>query len=103
MVLMTDAFQGKELTRSDLQGAAVYVEGGLGISLGLGIGWSGTAMLMGINPGLLLLGLSMPGSPITGIAIGQARAVLLMHGLNIGAGAGTQIGGGVGLLIGYVH
>jgi hypothetical protein len=95
-VYMTSAFKGSELTRSDLQGGTVYLDGYGGAVVAQG----GTVMLLGINPALLALGLTSPAmSMILGEAIADAPALLFMHGLT----AGFQAGFGGGILAGYLH
>jgi hypothetical protein len=96
LVFMAPAFQGAELSRSDFQGATIYLDGGLGI----GYGKAGTAMLLGINPAQLALGLSSPALTwLAENAISQAPAVLLMGGTTVGLLAGA----GAGILVGYLH
>ncbi|WP_257009627.1 hypothetical protein [Burkholderia contaminans] len=95
-VYMTSAFKGSELTRSDLQGGTVYLDG----YGGAGVARGGAVMLLGINPALLALGLTSPAmSMILGEAIADAPALLFMHGLT----AGFQAGFGGGILAGYLH
>lgn len=95
-VFMTSAFRGEELTRSDLQGATVYVDGAAGAI----VSQAGTAMLLGINSAKLALGLSSPSLIwMAEEAIFQAPALLYMHGRS----AGLQAGFGAGVLIGYMH
>jgi hypothetical protein len=95
-VLMTQAFAGNELSRQDLQGATIYVDAGFGLVGGFG----GSAMLLGINPALLMLGIANPAflGPAER-AIEQVPAVLLMGGFTMG----LQAGAGIGLLVGYLH
>jgi hypothetical protein len=95
-VYMTSAFEGQELTRENIQGGTLYVDAGAGLI----VGHAGSAMLLGMNSALLALGLTNPSlSLLAAEAIHQAPAVLLMHGWT----AGFQAGGGVGLLVGYLH
>lgn len=96
LVFMTAAFRGTELSKSDFQGATVYLDGGLGI----GYGKAGTAMLLGINPAQLALGLSSPAMVwLAEKAIAQAPAALVMGGTT----AGLLAGAGAGILVGYLH
>jgi hypothetical protein len=95
-VYMTNAFRGDELTRSNIQGGTIYVDAGAGLF----VGEAGSAMLLGINPAMLTLGIMNPGFAwLLHDAIAHAPAVLVMHGLT----AGVQAGAGVGLLAGYLH
>lgn len=95
-VYMTSAFRGNELARSNIQGGTVYVDAGAGLF----VGEAGSAMLLGINPAMLALGITNPGFAwLMQQAIARAPAVLVMHGLT----AGVQAGAGVGLLVGYLH
>lgn len=95
-VYMTSSFEKQELTRSDIQGATLYVDAGAGLI----VGHAGSAMLLGMNSALLAMGLSNPAMSFLMIeAIQHAPAVLLMHGWT----GGLQAGGGVGLLAGYLH
>jgi hypothetical protein len=95
-VYMTSSFDGKELTRPDLQGAIVYIDG----SLSALYGWAGDVMLMGIDPAKLVLGLSNTAFMwLAEEAISRAPAVLVMYGQTVGAQAGVS----VGLLAGYLH
>lgn len=96
MVFMTDTFKGSELTESDIQGATVYIDAAAGILMGL----SGSAMLLGINPLPLMVGLSNPTFyPIAGITAIRAPAVLIMGGYSVG----LQAGAGIGLMVGYLR
>lgn len=96
LVFMTQSFHGAELTKADLQGSTIYLDGGLG----LGYGKAGTAMLLGINSAKLALGLTSPAFAwVAEEAIAHAPAVLLMGGTTVGLIAGF----GAGVLIGYLH
>ena len=96
IVYMTDSFLGCELTRTDLEGGALYIDAGLGLFYGK----AGSAMLLGINPAPLLMGLSSPGmSWLAQQAVSQAPALLFMGGTTVGMLAG----GGIGMLVGYLH
>ena len=90
-------FHGRELARSDLQGAVVFVEG----AIGLGVGASGDAMLFGINPFLLTLAISNPllQTVLMPRALDTAAGAMAFIGLN----AGPQAGGGVAGLVGYMR
>jgi hypothetical protein len=95
-VYMTSAFRGSELSRSDFQGATVYVDAGGG----LGYGKAASAMILGINPAKLALGLSSPAMAwLAEAAIAEAPAVLIMYGTAVGMIAGW----GAGVLVGYLH
>lgn len=95
-VYMTNAFTGKELTRSDFQGAVVYLDGSLSVLYG----WAGDVMLLGMNPAMLALGLSNPAfMTFAEQAVAQAPAVLLMYGQTVG----FQAGASAGILVGYLH
>ncbi|MBA8879503.1 hypothetical protein [Phyllobacterium myrsinacearum] len=96
VVYMTDAFKGKELAESDIQGATVYIDAAAGLIIGL----SGSAMLLGIEPLPLMMGLSNPAMMlIANVAILRAPAVLVMGGVNVG----LQAGAGIGALVGYLR
>ena len=103
LIYMAPAFDGKELSKSDFQGATVYLDGGVGV----GYGKAGTAMLLGINPAQLALGLRHRSRPpgraamvwLAENAIAHARAILVMGGTTVGVIAG----GGAGILVGYLH
>ena len=95
-IFMTDSFQQKELTHSDIQGAIVFIDGGIGALLGVG----GTAILFGINPALLALALASPTMPfLLQSALSSAKGVLVMGGVAVS----VQAGGGIGGLVGYLH
>ncbi|WP_431820156.1 hypothetical protein [Burkholderia sp. F1] len=95
-VFMTSAFRGAELSKSDFHGATVYIDAGGG----LGYGKAGSAMILGINPAKLALGLSTPAMAwLAEEAIAQAPAVLVMYGTTVGLIAGW----GAGILVGYLH
>ena len=96
LVFMTSAFRGEELSRSDLQGATVYLDG----SAGAVVSQAGTVMLLGINSAKLAFGLTSPSRIwMAEEAIFQAPALLYMHGRS----AGLQAGFGAGVFIGYMH
>ncbi|WP_407973302.1 hypothetical protein ACJ51O_36200 (plasmid) [Burkholderia pyrrocinia] len=96
LIFMAPAFSGAELTKSDFQGATVYLDGGVGI----GYGKAGSAMILGINSAQLALGLSSPAMTwLAEIAIAHAPAILLMGGTTVG----LQAGAGAGILVGYLH
>lgn len=95
-IYMTSAFNGKELSKSDFQGATVYLDGGIGV----GYGKAGTAMLLGINSAQLALGLSSPAMMwLAENAIANAPVALVMGGTTVGVIAGA----GAGILVGYLH
>lgn len=94
-IYMTPSFRRSELRRSDLMGATVFVDGGGGLV----VGWSGTAMLVGINTALLAAGMASP--PLNFLAtqaITNAPAIILMTGMTVGLQAGAGIAGLVGYL-----
>ena len=80
-VFITDAFRGKELSRADLRGVTVFVEGGAGV---VG-GGSVSAMLLGIDPAAFV--------------VETAPAVLVTAGLNVGLQAGWGVAAFVGLML----
>lgn len=87
---------GKELTKSDIQGGVVFVEG----AIGLGVGASGDAMLFGINPAALMGGLAtltVAPQVLTG-ALMTAKGAMTFGGVNVGLQAGGGIAGLVGLM-----
>ena len=90
-------FNSRELTKADIQGAVVFVEG----AIGLGVGASGDAMLFGINPVLLALAISNPmlQSILMPQALSTATGAMAFLGLN----AGPQAGGGIAGLVGYMR
>ncbi|WP_118186154.1 hypothetical protein [Paraburkholderia phosphatilytica] len=95
-VYMTSSFDGKELTRPDIQGAVVYIDG----SVSALYGWAGDVMLLGIDPAKLVLGLSNSALMwLAEEAIYRAPALLVMYGQTVGVQAGASIG----LLVGYLH
>ena len=91
-LFITDAFKGKELSRSDLRGATVFVEVGAGLIVGAG----GTAMLLGISPTALLSAQAVPA--LLPFVLESAPAVLVAGGLT----AGLQAGYGGAVFGGYV-
>jgi len=89
-----DSFKGSELSRSDITGACIFVE----FYGGLILGYSGTAMLLGVNPVWLAALAAMPllsGPELIGL-VHSARGLLLMRGFN----AGVIGGGGAGAFVG---
>jgi hypothetical protein len=93
---MTDSFRGRELSKSDIQGVAAYIELGAAALAGGG----GTLMFLGLNPVLVLAAVANPGfAHIVTVAIEQAPAILMMWGGSMG----PQIGGGVSALLGQLH
>ncbi len=96
LVFKSERLGSTELTKADIQGAVVFVEGALGLIAGA----SGDAMLFGINPVMLAAGLATPAlSFLVNRAISNARGALLMGGVNVGPQAGWGIAG----LVGYLH
>lgn len=95
VVYILNTFKGDELSPSDIAGACMYVEG----AGGLYVGYSGAAMLLGMNPLLLAAALAVPPTMldlkyrILIKAYKTATCVLLMHGLTSGliAGAGANV------------
>ncbi|MBA8901703.1 MULTISPECIES: hypothetical protein [unclassified Phyllobacterium] len=95
-VYMTDAFKGTELAESDIRGATVYIDAAAGIVAG----FSGSAMILGIDPLPLIIGLTNPLMMMYAqFAIWRAPAVLIMGGVNVG----FQAGMGIGALAGYLR
>ncbi len=90
---MTPFFSGRELAAADLRGLCIVVDGGAGLL----VGYSGTLMLLGIDPVRFAMQVA---SPIMSLLLGQTEpnAVLVTRGLN----AGIQAGGGVTGTIGYM-
>ena len=92
-VFVTDAFRGKELTRADLRGVTVFVEGGAGL---IG-GGSVSAMLLGIDPAAFIS--AAPIQPLLMMVIETAPAVLVTAGLNVGLQAGWGVAAFAGLML----
>lgn len=98
-IYMTSAFHGKELKRSDMVGASIYIDADVGI---VADGYGATIMLLGMNSALMMMGISMPQMPFFRLAISEAPAVLVMRGFNVGLQSGAmahgrlQLGGGAG-------
>lgn len=96
LVWKRSKLRGRELTRADIQGAVVFIEG----ALGLGVGASGDAMLFGINP--ILLGLALTNPILQPILLPQAletsTGAMAFAGLNVG----IQAGGGIAGMAGYL-
>jgi hypothetical protein len=90
---MTPFFSGRELKAGDLRGVCLVFDGGAGLL----VGYSGTLMMLGIDPAPLAAEIS---SPMMGLLLGQAEpnAILVTRGLNIG----VQAGGGVSGTMGYL-
>jgi hypothetical protein len=99
-IYILNTFKGDELSPSDIAGACMYVEG----AGGLYVGYSGTAMLLGMNPLLLAAALAVPPTMfdlkyhLLKQAYKTATCVLLMHGFTSGAMAGA----GVNVYVGYL-
>ncbi|MDJ0277177.1 hypothetical protein QLH51_10265 [Sphingomonas sp. 2R-10] len=72
----------RELTPGDIQGAVVFVEGGLG----LGVGGAGTSMIFGINAPLLIAAALSPvvSSLLINRAMATATGVMVFAGVNAG-------------------
>lgn len=93
---MTESFHGRELSKSDIQGVATYIEVGLGIIAG----GSATLMFLGLNPALILAAVASPGfAHLVTVAIEQAPAILVIWGGSMG----PQVGGGVSALLGQLY
>ncbi|WP_454825828.1 hypothetical protein [Paraburkholderia xenovorans] len=96
VVFMTDAFQGRELSLSDIQGVTAYIEGGVAAFSGFG----GDVMFLGLDPIPFLTSIAFPGfSHLMTLAIDRAPAVLLMGGSIVG----PQVATGLSALIGQLH
>ncbi len=95
-VYITDSFKGQELSPSDLRGATLFLDG----SLTLIGGASGTAMLLGIDPILLAMAMSMPALQAEALpwVVSRAPAALIMGG----ATAALQVGFGAAVYVGYL-
>ena len=96
-MFMTSAFRGKELSKSDIQGATIHVDAGFGLLAGYG----GSLMFLGIHTALLVPWFINPGlgANVARKAIQSAPAVLLMHGQTEGLIASL----GAGLLVGHLQ
>lgn len=96
LVFKSTRFGSRELTRSDIQGAVLFLELGAGV---IG-GGSVNVMLFGMNSLLLAAGLTSTAmSSLTTQAIEGASGLLVMGGLNVGIQAGWSAAG----LVGYLH
>ncbi len=93
LIYMTSFFSGRELSPADLRGICIVIDGGAGLL----VGYSGTLMLLGIDPERFALQIA---SPILSLLVGQAEpvAALFTRGLNVGVQAGAGITGTVGYL-----
>jgi hypothetical protein len=81
-VFMTYAFHGPELSRSDLEGAAVFVPTAIGSDRF--VGPPRAAMLLGIDATDLRVGLSSPATfGVAERALARARAVLVMDDVHL--------------------
>lgn len=98
LLYMTQSFHGHELSKSDLQGATVYLDAGTGILAGYGA----SAMLLGINTTFLAPWLVNPGlgANLAANAMKQAPAVLLLYGQSEGLIASI---GGLNAMLGYLR
>ncbi|MDN6859250.1 hypothetical protein QO207_21875 [Pseudomonas sp. CAN2814] len=96
VVFVSDALRDRDLTRDDITGACAYVEVGGGV----GIGYSGMVMLLGLDARLLALTLAMMSTG--GVhrflpdLLKSARGALHMRGANVG----VQAGGGGAIYVG---
>lgn len=103
IVYMTPGFAGQELAEDDFRGGTLFLDGAAALGMGIGVAAGATAMLLGMDPLLLALGLSSPAmSLILSRVIMTAPAVLVMGGVGAGI-TGSNIGIGGGVLVGYVH
>jgi hypothetical protein len=76
---LTDSFKNADLVDPKiLEGGTIYLEGAAGYLLG----GTGSFMLLGVNPDLLVLGMVKP--DLIGLAIRSAPAALIMGGVNEG-------------------
>jgi hypothetical protein len=91
-VFMAPTFGGAELTRQDIRGGCLFVEGAAGFAWGA----AGVAMVFGMNPLTLLSGLNNPGNLMQ--ALLTATGFLLTLGMNFGIQAGGGVTGYVGML-----
>jgi hypothetical protein len=94
---MTANFAGKELAKSDIQGACLIAE----IAGGIVAGVSGTVLLLGINPAALL-GLTSITLNLLDDFLGiplNPKALLFISGI----GVGLQAGAGVAAYVGYLQ
>lgn len=96
-----DTFNGVELTRSDITGACMLVE----VGGGFGLGYSTTAMVLGMNPeyaaAALTLTMGMP------LAAGFADSMMANSATCVlftgGAGVGVIAGGGITGMLGALY
>lgn len=100
-VYVSDALRDRDLSHDDFTGACAYIE----LAGGLGLGYSGTAVLFGLDAKLLALTMAMSAVPASQILGGftvqrqllqSARGALFMRGVT----AGLQAGGGAAVYIG---
>jgi hypothetical protein len=91
-VFMAPTFRGTELTRRDIRGACLFVEGSVGFAWGL----SGDAMVFGMNPIAFVNGLVNP--LLLSQALVTATGYLTWAGVNFGYQAGGGITGYAGML-----
>jgi hypothetical protein len=100
VVYILETFKGDELSPSDIAGACMYVEG----AGGLVAGYSGTAMLLGMNPLLLAAALAVPPTMLDikyrllKQAYQTATCVLRMRGYT----SGVIVGVGANVYVGYL-
>ncbi|MDH1632422.1 hypothetical protein [Pseudomonas mosselii] len=98
-VLVADSVAGRGLVRDDFKGGCVFLEGGLGL---VG-GGSGSGVLFGLDPKLLILstaavgagGALLPQDTLPRL-LRSAKGVIFSAGFNIG----VQAGGGLTLTMG---
>lgn len=98
-VLVADSVAGRGLVRDDFKGGCVFLEGGLGL---VG-GGSGSGVLFGLDPKLLIMstaavgagGALLPQDTLPRL-LRSAKGVIFSAGFNIG----VQAGGGLALTLG---
>lgn len=92
-VWLFDGFKGKELTVDDFSGICLVFDAGGGLILG----YSGAAMLVGIDPiALATVAMGLPGM-LLGPSL-DPKAVILSRGWNVGPQASVGATGQVGYL-----
>ena len=93
-IYMTSFFPGKELAAADFRGICIVFDAGAGLVAG----YSGTLMLLGIDPAAFAM---QAVSPILSLLLNQAQpnAILLTRGPNVGVQAGAGVTGTIGYLM----
>lgn len=92
-VYIMGGFRGDELTAEDFHGVCVVYDAGGGLILG----YSGSVMLVGINP----MGLVAMASGVIGMLLGPGldpKAVILSRGWNVGPQASVGVTGQIGFM-----